>query len=109
MLMSLPKDYFILLDSRDYPKSSKPPIAGAQRVGFEWYVFADPDALSRMVNDGVFGRQEIPSCSDCESKDSEISSLEDSLASAEDDLSNANKTIARLEREMAELQKGKAS
>ena len=96
--------------SRDYFTICEP--GQGQRVGADWYQFSDKDSLSRMINDGLLGKDQgddDSDCSECASKDSEISSLEDSLSLAEDDLSEANKTIARLEREMSQLQKGKSA
>lgn len=43
--MTPPIEYFRRCDA-DTP--------GAQRVGFEWFVFTDQDALSRALNDGMF-------------------------------------------------------
>lgn len=108
MLMNLPKEYFVLLDSKDYPKSSKPPVVGAQRVGFDWYIFADTDALSRMLNDGVFSNSER-SCEECSDKDGEIDTLQDDLRASERALFKANEENERLEREIEKLKKGKSN
>lgn len=102
MLMNPPRDYFVLLDSKDYPKSSQPPVLGAQRVGFDWYVFADTDALSRALSDGVFNDSER-SCEECSAKNDSIDDLEDDLRAAERGLLKANEENERLEREIEKL------
>ena len=44
--MNPPREYFERGEELD---------AGSQRIGFNWYRFTDPDALARMISDGVIG------------------------------------------------------
>lgn len=78
---------------------------GAQRIGFEWFSFVDPDALSRALNDGMFERAHTTLVEKVECLNANVSSPENDVSDLEKKLSERDEEIAELKRQLEEGKK----
>jgi hypothetical protein len=98
--MTPPPEYFRIVPSTYWHHAKNPPCEGAQLVGFDWYVWADQDALARSMKDGLLSTKESWWRAEVNSRDVTISDLEDEVDGLEGELTSKNTEIERLQEKL---------